>query len=235
MRIATDRATRSRHRDGNTTIGRLMGPAGPDDVPEVRLAAIGEVLRDAVETGLTANQACRPAEQLRAQPEPPVPEPVPTFAGANTLSAEPDLAQRVEEILRTQPPGTACVIPVDTGRHYERTQNRIAGLASKGAADDSRAGPVRTGPGLAQSFADRGTSPGPAAARAEVVLRLASVRWLNNKLSWWSGPPRRQRHADLLGSRRARRGGSLGRSAASTMDSPSAKVALANRNTSIDE
>ncbi len=105
-----------------------MGPAGPDDVPEVRLAAIGEVLRDAVETGLTANQACRPAEQLRAQPEPPVPEPVPTFAGANTLSAEPDLAQRVEEILRTQPPGTACVIPSTPA--VTTNARRIGSLAS---------------------------------------------------------------------------------------------------------
>jgi hypothetical protein len=81
-----------------------------DGVPEERVAAIGEVLRAALEAGLTDEQAHRLAGQLRAHPDlAALPtEPVRTFASAGTLSAEPDLAERVEEILRTEPPGTAA-------------------------------------------------------------------------------------------------------------------------------
>ncbi|MCA1708314.1 MAG: hypothetical protein LC808_35570 [Actinobacteria bacterium] len=81
-----------------------------DGVPEDRIAAIGEVLHAAVEAGLTIDQAHRLAEQLRAHPDLTrlAPEPVRTFASAGTLSAEHDLAERVEEILRTEPPGTAA-------------------------------------------------------------------------------------------------------------------------------
>jgi len=80
-----------------------------DVLPEDRIAAIGEVLRAAVEAGLTGDQARRLAERLRAQPDstPLAEEPVRTFASAGTLSAEPDLAERVEEILRTEPGSAA--------------------------------------------------------------------------------------------------------------------------------
>jgi hypothetical protein len=80
-----------------------------DVLPEDRVAAIGEVLRAAVEAGLTGDQAHRLAEQLRAESDLTrlVPEPVRTFASAGTLSAEPTLAERVEEILRTES-GTAA-------------------------------------------------------------------------------------------------------------------------------
>ncbi len=61
-----------------------------DGVPDDRVAAIGEILRAALEAGLIGDQAHRLAKQLR------------------TLSAEPDLAERSEEILRTEPPGTAA-------------------------------------------------------------------------------------------------------------------------------
>ncbi|MGH3683718.1 MAG: hypothetical protein ACRDRU_26560 [Pseudonocardiaceae bacterium] len=73
------------------------------------VAAIGEVLRAAVEVGMTDEQAHRLAEQLRAHPDSTrlASEPVRTFASAGTLSAEPDLAERVEEILGTEP-GTAA-------------------------------------------------------------------------------------------------------------------------------
>jgi len=80
-----------------------------DVLPEDRVAAIGEVLRAAIEAGVTDEQAHRLAEQLRAQPDSTwlASEPVRTFASAGTLSAEPNLAERVEEILRTEP-GTAA-------------------------------------------------------------------------------------------------------------------------------
>ncbi|MGH3866546.1 MAG: hypothetical protein ACRDQ4_10495 [Pseudonocardiaceae bacterium] len=80
-----------------------------DVLPEDRVAAIGEVLRAAVEAGLTGDQAHRLAEQLRSEPDPTrlASEPVRTFASAGTLSAEPTLAERVEEILRTES-GTAA-------------------------------------------------------------------------------------------------------------------------------
>ncbi|MCA1673677.1 MAG: hypothetical protein LC799_16240 [Actinobacteria bacterium] len=81
-----------------------------DGVPEDRVAAIGEVLRAALEVGLTGEQAHRLAAQLRAHPELTrlAVEPVRRFASAGTLAAEPDLAERVEEILRTESPGTAA-------------------------------------------------------------------------------------------------------------------------------
>ncbi|MGH3974793.1 MAG: hypothetical protein ACRDS9_15900 [Pseudonocardiaceae bacterium] len=80
-----------------------------DVLPEDRVAAIGEVVRAAIEAGMTDEQAHRVAEQLRAQPDSTrlASEPVRTFASAGTLSAEPNLAERVEEILRTEP-GTAA-------------------------------------------------------------------------------------------------------------------------------
>lgn len=80
-----------------------------DVLPEDRVAAIGEVLRAAIEAGLTGDQAHRLAERLRAQPGSAwlAAEPVRTFTSAGTLSAEPDLAERVEEILGTEP-GTAA-------------------------------------------------------------------------------------------------------------------------------
>lgn len=81
-----------------------------DGLPEDRVAAIGEVLRAALETGLTDDQAHRLAGQLRVHPNLAhlAAEPVRRFASAGTLAAEPDLAQRVEEILRTESPGTAA-------------------------------------------------------------------------------------------------------------------------------
>ena len=80
-----------------------------DVLLEDRVAAIGEVLRAAVKAGLTDDQTHRLAERLRAQPASTrlAAEPVHTFASAGTLSAEPDLAEQVEEILGTEP-GTAA-------------------------------------------------------------------------------------------------------------------------------
>ncbi|MGH3912845.1 MAG: hypothetical protein ACRDTC_05465 [Pseudonocardiaceae bacterium] len=80
-----------------------------DVLPEERVALIGEVLRAVIEGGLTGDQVHRLAERLRAQPGATrfAAEPVHTFAGAGTLSAEPDLAERIEEILGTEP-GTAA-------------------------------------------------------------------------------------------------------------------------------
>ena len=80
-----------------------------DVLPEDRVAAIGAVLRAAIEAGMTDEQAHRLAEQLRAHPDSTrLPsEPVRTFASAGTLSAEPALAERVEEILRTEPGSAA--------------------------------------------------------------------------------------------------------------------------------
>jgi len=80
-----------------------------DVLPEDRVAGIGEVLRAVVEAGLTGDQAHQFAERLRAQPDSTglAVEPVRTFASAGTLSAEPDLAERVEEILGTEPGAAA--------------------------------------------------------------------------------------------------------------------------------
>jgi hypothetical protein len=81
-----------------------------DGVPDDRVAAIGEILRAAMEAGLTGDQAHRLARQLRVDPDLTrlSAEPVRKFASTGTLSAEPDLAERSEEILRTEPPGTAA-------------------------------------------------------------------------------------------------------------------------------
>ncbi len=81
-----------------------------DGLPDDRIAAIGEILRAALEAGLTGDQAHQLARQLRAHPDltPLAAEPIRKFASAGTLSAEPDLAARIEEILRTEPPGTAA-------------------------------------------------------------------------------------------------------------------------------
>lgn len=80
-----------------------------DVLPEDRVAAVSTVLRAVIEAGMTDEQAHRLAEQLRAHPDSTrlASEPVRTFASAGTLSAEPNLAERVEEILRTEP-GTAA-------------------------------------------------------------------------------------------------------------------------------
>lgn len=58
---------------------------------------------------MTNEQAHRLTEQLRAHPDstPLASEPVRAFASAGMLSAEPNLAERVEEIRRTEP-GTAA-------------------------------------------------------------------------------------------------------------------------------
>jgi hypothetical protein len=79
-------------------------------VPDDRVAAIDEILRAALEAGLTGDQAHRLAKPLRVDADltPLATEPVRKFASTGTLSAEPDLAERSEEILRTEPPGTAA-------------------------------------------------------------------------------------------------------------------------------
>ena len=81
-----------------------------DGVPDDWVAAIGEILRAALKAGLTGDQAHRLAKQLRVDPDVTrlAAEPVRKFASTGTLSAEPDLAERSEEILRTEPPGTAA-------------------------------------------------------------------------------------------------------------------------------
>ncbi|MGH3772669.1 MAG: hypothetical protein ACRDRW_14960 [Pseudonocardiaceae bacterium] len=70
------------------------------------VAAIGEVLRAAIEAGMTDEQAHRLAGQLRAHSGSAqlASEPVRAFASAGTLSAEPNLAEWVEEILRSGSP-----------------------------------------------------------------------------------------------------------------------------------
>jgi hypothetical protein len=81
-----------------------------DGVPEDRVAAISEIVRAALQAGLTADQVHQLAKQLRTHPDLTrlAAEPVRKFASAGTLSAEPNLAERSEEILRTEPPGTAA-------------------------------------------------------------------------------------------------------------------------------
>jgi hypothetical protein len=81
-----------------------------DGVPDDRVAAIGEILRAALEAGLTDDQAHQLAKQLRGHPDlaSRAEEPVRRLASTGTLSAEPDLAERGEEILCTEPPGTAA-------------------------------------------------------------------------------------------------------------------------------
>jgi hypothetical protein len=90
-----------------------------DVLSEDRVAAIGAVLLAAIEAGMTDEQAHRLAEQLRAHPDSTrlASEPVRTFASAGTLSAEPSRAERVEEILRTDP-GTAASSWSTRGRSW---------------------------------------------------------------------------------------------------------------------
>lgn len=61
-----------------------------------QLAAVSETLRAAAAAGVTAEES----QQLAS-------EPLRRFASAGTLSDEHDLAERTEEILRTEP-GTAA-------------------------------------------------------------------------------------------------------------------------------
>ncbi len=65
-------------------------------VPEEQLAAVGETVRAAIATGAAGEQSLG--------------EPRRSFASAGTLSAEHDLAERAEEILRTEP-DTAAPTP----------------------------------------------------------------------------------------------------------------------------
>lgn len=71
-----------------------------DSVPEDQVAAIGEALRAALEAGLVGRQARRLADHLHDPISLPS-QPVRTFASTGTMSAEPDLAERVEQILGT--------------------------------------------------------------------------------------------------------------------------------------
>jgi hypothetical protein len=63
-----------------------------DAVPDDRLDAVSEVVRAVADPGLTYD-----VTHLFQKAEP-----VRTFASAGTLSAEHDLAERVEDILRTE-------------------------------------------------------------------------------------------------------------------------------------
>lgn len=72
-----------------------------DAVPEDRVAVIGEVLRAAIEGGMVGEQARRLAEQMH-DPIRLSSKPIRTFASMGTLSAESDLAERVEQILGTE-------------------------------------------------------------------------------------------------------------------------------------
>jgi hypothetical protein len=67
-------------------------------------------LRAALEAGLTGDQAHRLAKQLGVDADLTrlAAEPVRKFASTGTLSAEPDLAERSEETLRTESLGTAA-------------------------------------------------------------------------------------------------------------------------------
>jgi hypothetical protein len=60
-----------------------------DGVPDDRVAAIGEILRAALEAGLTGDQAHRLAKQLRVDPDLTrlSAQPVRSFASEATLSA----------------------------------------------------------------------------------------------------------------------------------------------------
>lgn len=80
-----------------------------DAVPDDRLTVLGEILRAAVDSGMEWEQAHQLAEQLlgHAAQVDAATEPVRTFASTGTLSAESDLAERAEEILRSEP-GTAA-------------------------------------------------------------------------------------------------------------------------------
>ncbi len=64
-----------------------------DAVPDEQLAAVGEAVHATIAAGATGER--RSSEPRRS------------FASAGTLSAEHDLAERAEEVLRTEP-GTAA-------------------------------------------------------------------------------------------------------------------------------
>jgi len=76
-----------------------------DCVPDDRLVVLAEVLRIAVESGMTGEQVHQLGALLRGRPTPVhmAAEPVRRFASTGTLSAEPSLAERAEEILRSEP------------------------------------------------------------------------------------------------------------------------------------
>jgi hypothetical protein len=80
-----------------------------DAVPDDRLRTLGEIVRLAAESDMTWEQVQQLAELLRGDPAPisASAEPVRRFASTGTLTAEPDLAERAEEILRSEP-GTAA-------------------------------------------------------------------------------------------------------------------------------
>jgi hypothetical protein len=78
-----------------------------DAVPDDRLTTLGEILRAAAESGMTWEQALYTVLRGQGAEAHMAAEPVRRFASAGTLSAEPDLAERAEEILRSEP-GTAA-------------------------------------------------------------------------------------------------------------------------------
>lgn len=80
-----------------------------DAVPDDRLSMLGEIVRLAAGSDMTWEQTLQLVELLRGNPAliHPAAEPVRRFASTGTLSAEPDLAERSEEILRSEP-GTAA-------------------------------------------------------------------------------------------------------------------------------
>jgi hypothetical protein len=80
-----------------------------DAVPDERLATLSEIVRLASGSAMTWEQALRLIDVLRGGSTPVdiAAEPVRRFASAGTLSAESDLAERSEEILRSEP-GTAA-------------------------------------------------------------------------------------------------------------------------------
>jgi hypothetical protein len=80
-----------------------------DAVPDDRLSMLGEIVRLAAGSDMTWEQTLQLIELLRGNPAPihAAAEPVRRFASTGTLSAEPDLAERSEEILRSEP-GTAA-------------------------------------------------------------------------------------------------------------------------------
>jgi len=80
-----------------------------DAVPDERLPALEEIVRLASGTNMSWEQATRLHELLRHYSDAAdiAAGPVRQFASAGTLSAEPDLAARSEEILRNEP-GTAA-------------------------------------------------------------------------------------------------------------------------------
>jgi hypothetical protein len=72
-----------------------------DAVPDDRLDAVSEVVRAAAQTG-EQQWAFLPPSRPAEDETPLAAEPVRTFASAGALSAEHDLAERVEDVLRTE-------------------------------------------------------------------------------------------------------------------------------------